>query len=103
MEIKELFLIFYLVLICHFSKWKTLDMVLNPLGVPSRMNVGQIFECLLGLAANTLKQNFKVLPFDEMHGAEVSRGFVYHYLYKSRLLTQQKWFLNQILQEKYCF
>jgi DNA-directed RNA polymerase subunit beta len=26
-----------------------LDLVLNPLGVPSRMNVGQIFECLLGL------------------------------------------------------
>ena len=49
-------------------------MVLNPLGVPSRMNVGQIFECLLGLAANTLNQNFKVLPFDEMHGSEVSHG-----------------------------
>ena len=31
------------------------DMVLNPLGVPSRMNVGQIFECLLGLAAHTLE------------------------------------------------
>ena len=31
-----------------------LDMILNPLGVPSRMNVGQIFECLLGLAANNL-------------------------------------------------
>ncbi|OUS44461.1 RNA polymerase beta subunit (chloroplast) [Ostreococcus tauri] len=75
----------------YLQSGKALDMVLNPLGVPSRMNVGQIFECLLGLAANTLKQNFKVLPFDEMHGAEVSRGFVYHYLYKSRLLTQQKW------------
>lgn len=75
----------------YVQSGKSLDMVLNPLGVPSRMNVGQIFECLLGLAAETLKQNFKVLPFDEMHGAEVSRGFVYHYLYKSRLLTQQKW------------
>ena len=75
----------------YLQSGKPLDMVLNPLGVPSRMNVGQIFECLLGLAANTLNQNFKVLPFDEMHGSEVSRGFVYHYLYKSRLLTQQKW------------
>jgi DNA-directed RNA polymerase subunit beta len=28
----------------------TVDMVLNPLGVPSRMNVGQVFESLLGLA-----------------------------------------------------
>ena len=67
------------------------DMVLNPLGVPSRMNVGQIFECLLGLAAHTLEQNFKVLPFDEMHGDEVSRGFVFQQLYKARCATQQKW------------
>jgi len=68
-----------------------LDMVLNPLGVPSRMNVGQIFECLLGLAAHTLEKNFKVMPFDEMHGDEISRGFVYQYLYEARLMTQQKW------------
>ena len=67
------------------------DMVLNPLGVPSRMNVGQIFECLLGLAAHTLEQNYKVLPFDEMHGDEVSRGFVYQQLYKARCATDQKW------------
>ena len=67
------------------------DMVLNPLGVPSRMNVGQIFECLLGLAAHTLEENFKVLPFDEMHGDEVSRGFVYQQLYKARLATKQDW------------
>jgi DNA-directed RNA polymerase subunit beta len=67
------------------------DMVLNPLGVPSRMNVGQIFECLLGLAAHTLEQNFKVLPFDEMHGDEVSRGFVYQQLYRARCATRQKW------------
>ena len=31
------------------------DLVLNPLGVPSRMNVGQIFESLLGLAAEHLQ------------------------------------------------
>ena len=67
------------------------DMVLNPLGVPSRMNVGQIFECLLGLAAHTLEQNYKILPFDEMHGDEVSRGFVYQQLYKARCATKQKW------------
>jgi DNA-directed RNA polymerase subunit beta len=30
------------------------DIVLNPLGVPSRMNVGQILETHLGLAARTL-------------------------------------------------
>ena len=34
-----------------------LDILLNPLGIPSRMNVGHIFECLLGLAARNLKEN----------------------------------------------
>jgi DNA-directed RNA polymerase subunit beta len=52
------------------------DILLNPLGVPSRMNVGQIFECLLGLAAEHLNARFKVIPFDEMNGEEASRGFV---------------------------
>ena len=52
------------------------DMILNPLGVPSRMNVGQIFECLLGLAANNLNARFKVVPFDEMYGSEASRALV---------------------------
>ena len=52
------------------------DMILNPLGVPSRMNVGQIYECLLGLAAEHLNAKFKVLPFDEMHGPEASRALI---------------------------
>ena len=52
------------------------DMILNPLGVPSRMNVGQLFECLLGLAAGDLNVRFKIVPFDEMYGAEASRALV---------------------------
>ena len=54
-----------------------IDIMLNPLGVPSRMNVGQIFECLLGLAAETLSVRFKIVPFDEMYGAEASRALVH--------------------------
>jgi len=50
-----------------------IDIVLNPLGVPSRMNVGQVFECLLGWAAENLNVRFKVTPFDEMYGEEASR------------------------------
>jgi len=53
-----------------------IDMILNPLGVPSRMNVGQLFECLLGLAADNLDVRFKVVPFDEMYGPEASRALV---------------------------
>lgn len=32
---------------------RPVDMVLNPLGVPSRMNLGQIFECILGAAGKS--------------------------------------------------
>ena len=53
-----------------------IDMILNPLGVPSRMNVGQIYECLLGLAAENFHARFKIIPFDEMHGVEASRALV---------------------------
>ena len=37
-----------------------IDIILSPLGVPSRMNVGQIYECLLGLAAKSLVCDFKI-------------------------------------------
>jgi DNA-directed RNA polymerase subunit beta len=40
------------------------DIVLNPLGVPSRMNVGQILETHLGLAAHKLGVRFYTPPFD---------------------------------------
>ena len=38
----------------YLSDGTPVDIVLNPLGVPSRMNVGQILECHLGGAAKTL-------------------------------------------------
>src|SRR5206468_2629165 len=38
----------------HMADGTTLDIVLNPLGVPSRMNVGQILETHLGWAAKGL-------------------------------------------------
>ncbi len=68
-----------------------LDMVLNPLGVPSRMNVGQIYECLLGFAGKYLGEKFRILPFDEIYGPEASRSFVYSKLYEARLKTRLNW------------
>ena len=40
------------------------DIVLNPLGVPSRMNIGQIFEAVLGRAGKTLGVKFATPIFD---------------------------------------
>ena len=40
------------------------DIVLNPLGVPSRMNIGQIFEAVLGWAGRELGVKFATPIFD---------------------------------------
>ncbi len=40
------------------------DIVLNPLGVPSRMNIGQIYETVLGWAGQKLGQKFATPIFD---------------------------------------
>ncbi|TAN35824.1 DNA-directed RNA polymerase subunit beta [Patescibacteria group bacterium] len=57
-----------------------IDVVLTPLGVPSRMNLGQILELHLGLAANTLGYQAIVPPFmgatvDEIKGELVKAGY----------------------------
>jgi DNA-directed RNA polymerase subunit beta len=70
------------------------DIVLNPLGVPSRMNVGQVFECLLGWAAENLGVRFKVTPFDEMYGEESSRTIVHSKLHEARDRTAKDWLFN---------
>ena len=43
------------------------DIVLNPLGVPSRMNIGQIFEAVLGSAGKKLGVKFATPIFDGAH------------------------------------
>ena len=48
------------------------DIVLNPLGVPSRMNVGQTYELLLGLAAYLTGKHYEAPAFDEMYGENES-------------------------------
>jgi DNA-directed RNA polymerase subunit beta len=73
------------------------DILLNPLGVPSRMNVGQIFECLLGLAGSKLNCRFKVMPFDEMYGVETSRNLINHYLTEASLKVNEPWLFNSTL------
>lgn len=71
-----------------------LDIVLNPLGVPSRMNVGQVFECLLGWAGENLGYRFKMTPFDEMYGEEASRNTVNELLEKASKKPKKDWVYN---------
>ena len=40
------------------------DIVLNPLGVPSRMNIGQIYETVLGWAGMNLNKKYATPIFD---------------------------------------
>ena len=68
-----------------------IDIVLNPLGVPSRMNVGQVFECLMGWASAHLDCRVKVVPFDEMYGAEKSKQTVQAYLEEAARQPGKDW------------
>mgnify|MGYP000620620659 CR=1 FL=1 len=70
------------------------DIVLNPLGVPSRMNVGQVYECLLGWAGENLDVRFKVVPFDEMHGEEKSRETVHAKLNEASEILAKDWLFD---------
>ena len=71
-----------------------IDIILNPLGVPSRMNVGQLYECLLGLAGQKLNRRFKILPFDEMYGQEISRILINKKLRQASIENNQAWLFN---------
>jgi len=49
------------------------DIVLNPLGVPSRMNLGQIYETVLGWAGEKLGKKFATPIFDGAHPDEIDQ------------------------------
>lgn len=53
-----------------------IDVILTPLGVPSRMNLGQILELHLGLAAHTLGYQAIVPPFAGATGHEIKEELV---------------------------
>ncbi len=67
----------------------TVDIVLNPLGVPSRMNLGQIYETILGFAGQKLGVEFATPIFDGATRDDISKqvaagklpDFCHTYLY----------------------
>ncbi|MCQ2914670.1 MAG: DNA-directed RNA polymerase subunit beta [Alphaproteobacteria bacterium] len=54
----------------HLADGTPVDLVLNPLGVPSRMNVGQILECHLGWACRELGKKIHVIYEDVVKGVK---------------------------------
>lgn len=52
-----------------------LDIVLNPLGVPSRMNIGQVLEVHLGMAAKALGWHIMTPVFDGAHEEDIRACF----------------------------
>ena len=52
-----------------------LDICLNPLGVPSRMNIGQVLEVHLGMAASKLGWKIMTPVFDGAHEADIRECF----------------------------
>nr|YP_009859791.1 RpoB [Silene kiusiana]AWX05918.1 RpoB [Silene kiusiana] len=75
----------------YLQDGRPIDMVFNPLGVPSRMNVGQIFECSLGLAGGLLDRHYRIAPFDERYEQEASRKLVFSELYQASKQTSEPW------------
>jgi DNA-directed RNA polymerase beta' subunit len=64
----------------YMEDGRPVDVILTPLGVPSRMNLGQILELHLGLAANTLNYQAICPPFqgaseEEIRGELKKAGF----------------------------
>jgi DNA-directed RNA polymerase subunit beta len=64
---------------------RPVDIILNPLGVPSRMNIGQLFELALGWAGQELGLKFASPIFDGAKWAEVE-----DYLKKAELDPNSK-------------
>nr|QBE88839.1 RNA polymerase beta subunit [Pharnaceum aurantium] len=75
----------------YLQDGRPLDMVFNPLGVPSRMNVGQILECSLGLAGLLLDRHYRIPPFDERYEQDASRKLVFSELYEASKQTANPW------------
>lgn len=67
------------------------DICLNPLGVPSRMNVGQVFETQLGFYSAVLNRYYRIHQFDESLKADASFELVTNALAEVRKLPGFEW------------
>nr|BBH43106.1 RNA polymerase subunit beta [Spumella sp. NIES-1846] len=61
----------------YLSDGTPMDIILNPLGIPSRMNLGQLYEGLLGIIAEKLGKRYKISSFDENSNDMNSSRLIY--------------------------
>jgi len=71
----------------YMADGQTVDIVLNPLGVPSRMNIGQVLEVHLGLAAKGLGQKIQRMLDAQVKLAELRKflGEIYNHDSKTHI------------------
>ncbi len=67
------------------------DIVLNPLGVPSRMNVGQVFDTQLGYYASVLNRFYRIHQFDECLSPDATYNLVKGAMNEVRNLPGYEW------------
>jgi DNA-directed RNA polymerase subunit beta len=79
----------------HLPNGLPFHLVLNPLGIPSRINVGQIYETLLGLAGFFLGEYYSIPSFDERSQARLSSlTLVFEKLREARMYSRSNWIFN---------
>ena len=66
-----------------------LDIVLNPLGVPSRMNIGQVLEVNLGYVAKALGWKVQTPVFDGAHESDLRKQTAHFKFGKGRIAAVQ--------------
>jgi len=67
------------------------DLCLNALGVPSRMNVGQVFDAQLGLYSQILNRYYRIHQFDESLAEDASFRLINEALKEARKMPGYEW------------
>lgn len=68
-----------------------LEILLNPLGIPSRMNVGQLYECFLGMAGHYLKEKYYISQFGDNGKNQIFKTIIYNKLYEASKKSRKEW------------
>ncbi|MDO4709630.1 MAG: DNA-directed RNA polymerase subunit beta [Pseudomonadota bacterium] len=84
----------------YLADGQTVDIVLNPLGVPSRMNIGQILEVHLGWAAKGLGQKIQKMLEAQAKVAELRKFLSEIYNHDSKALGEARVDLDQFSDEE---